>query len=209
MGKLASRDELGLAQYFDTIYAGIRRAFADKIIRLTNPIALLEHGLQADNLYISTLLCVMGLDMLLMAGKITPFVERACGFLGPSTYVFPLDSCYNCQPSPTVADVIADVYKLRNVIAHGQRVPPRYLQPYTLRCTNGVQVNDTPYPYRYGELMQEAARFLLTASLRKIFTAENLLDHVNDDKKWGFQMSLFERRQRATAPAPVAKRRGR
>jgi hypothetical protein len=163
----------------------------DKMIRLVNPIILLEHGMQSDNVNISSLLCVMALDMLFRAGQINPFVKRLGGFLGPSSFVLPPDSIWECQPSPLLDDVIRDVYEFRNIIAHGQRIPSTpYLQPYELTCTNGLRVNDTKY--RYDQLLQESARFI-TAALRKIFI-DGLLDDVKDDDKWGFEMNRYERR---------------
>ena len=209
MGRLASREDIGLARYFDAVYSGINRAFSEKIIRIVNPVMLLEHSMQADNLYISTLLSVMALDMLFMAGQIKPFVARLNGFLGFSTHVLPVDSIYKCQPTPTVGEVVSDVYDFRNVIAHGQRIPKTpYRQPYDLRCTDGQKITDDQQPYHYAELMQEAARFLLTSSLLKIFS-DNLVDLLQDDKQWGFQMNLYEHRYNNAAPPKVKKTRGR
>ena len=186
MGRLASREGMGLEKHFEPIYAGVQRAFTEKMIRLVNPIVLLEHGMQSDNVNISSLLCVMALDMLFMAGQTNPFLKRLGGFLGLSTFVFPPDS-WECRPSPVVAEVIGDLYEFRNIIAHGQQIPSKpYLEPYNLTCTTGPRVIDRAY--RYDQLMQESARFMLTATLRKIFI-DGLVDDVKDDRTWGSKLA--------------------
>src|SRR5208283_4587771 len=82
LGRMAVLDEEVLEDDFAKVYQGINRAFDEAIMRLQNPILLLEHGLQTGHVYLSTLMWVMGLDMLFMAGGKVPFVDRATGFLG-------------------------------------------------------------------------------------------------------------------------------
>ena len=123
MGKRMVLEHQGLQDDFDRVFHGIRRAFNERIVRLQNPIALLEHGLQVGHPYLSTLMWVMGLDMLFMAGEKIPFVERVMGFLGRNTQVFPAVLYSNRQPRLTIGDIVDDVYELRNLVAHGREIP--------------------------------------------------------------------------------------
>jgi hypothetical protein len=43
LGRITHLEHQGLT-HFDAVYAGIRRAFAEKLVRLQNPVLLLEHG---------------------------------------------------------------------------------------------------------------------------------------------------------------------
>jgi hypothetical protein len=76
LGSMSVVEERGLQFDFDAVFQGVNRAFDEKIVRLQNPVFLLEHGLQMNHVYLSTLMWVMALDMLYMAGEKGPFVER-------------------------------------------------------------------------------------------------------------------------------------
>ena len=56
LGRITHLEDQGLAQHFDAVYASIRRAFAEKLVRLQNPLLLLEHGMQIGNVYLSSLM---------------------------------------------------------------------------------------------------------------------------------------------------------
>ena len=148
--------------------------------------------MQIGNVYLATLTFVMGLDMLFMACTENNFVRRLSGFLGRDTFVFPPNRFTNAQPSTRVKDVARDIFKLRNLIAHGKEIPQNpFRQPYHLTSTNGEPLPDIHYPYTYAELLRESALFLLTASLRKIFTDPTLASAVNDTRRWRSEMNNF------------------
>ena len=171
---------------------GIQKAFEEKVVRLQNPALLLEQGMQTGNRYLGTLLCVMGLDMLFMAGSKMPFISRLGGFLGLDSYVFPPVLSLDIQPREVVADVIEDVYELRNLIAHGLEIPEKpYRQYCDLRSTTGERINYVNY--HYGDLILDSSLFLLTRALRKIFI-ENLYEDVKDVARWRAKMTLYEHR---------------
>src|ERR1039457_4046187 len=109
IGRITSAEDQGLERDFEAVYIGVKRAFTERIVRLQNPILLLEHGMQIGNASLGALMFVMALDMLLMAGGTAHFVERLGGFLGPQSYVFPPDSLRHRQPSVTVRDVLVDM----------------------------------------------------------------------------------------------------
>lgn len=153
------------------------------------------------------LMFVMGLDMLFMAGETDAFMKRLGGFLGVDSYVFPPDSIMNWQPNTTVRDVLKDLYDFRNIIAHGQEIPEHpYRQKCDLMSTDGDRINYDDY-YR-AELMLESSLFMLTTTLRRIFT-EGLIEEVKNTAKWRSRMALYEHRYKdSNGPASV-KTRGR
>lgn len=191
-GRVTSPERCGLGDDFEAVFLGIQKAFEEKVVRLQNPALLLEQGMQTGNRYLGTLLCVMGLDMLFMAGSKMPFISRLGGFLGLDSYVFPPVLSLDIQPREVVADVIEDVYELRNLIAHGLEIPEKpYRQYCDLRSTTGERINYVNY--HYGDLILDSSLFLLTRALRKIFI-ENLYEDVKDVARWRAKMTLYEHR---------------
>jgi hypothetical protein len=180
LGRMAVFDEQVLEDDFANVYQGVNRAFDEMIVRLQNPILLLEHGLQTGHEYLSTLMWAMGLDMLFMAGGKVPFVDRAAGFLGANTEVFPT-VFPNRQPKLTIGEVLADVYGLRNSVAHGLEVPALFREKRDIVDANGARINIDDY--RYSQVMMESALFLLARSLREIMVG-GLVDVVKDESHW-------------------------
>ena len=116
----------------------IEDAIRRPIIRVQNPVYLLEHGLQATNLHIRVLLWTTGLDGLLMANNRSEFVERLHNLLGADTLIFPPDKIMNRQPKYKVSDVSGDLYDLRSEIAHGREISKRFREksnsPWKCSC---------------------------------------------------------------------------
>lgn len=190
VAKIAHRDEDQIEKDFPAVLDGVNRAFEAGVVRLQNPILFLEHGLQTDNVYLSLLMWVMGLDVLLMAGSISPFVDRLEGLLGGDSYVFPPVNSPPVQPRPTVAEVARDVYLLRNKIAHGNEIPKiPFRLPRVLEDTSGRQLNWESLVYAM--ILRDAALFLLTGSLRRIFLS-GWVAEVEDEKKWKAKLKIFE-----------------
>jgi len=189
MGRIGAFEKQGFATDFETVYTGVRRAFDEKILRLQNPILLLEHGQQIGNVPLSALFWVLGLDMLFMAGgSIDAFVDRISGFLGPDSFIFPVTEIFQQQPFPRVKDVLGDLYVLRNKIAHGLEIPKLpYRKEYHLHDTYGAVITGENYLYLH--LMQESALFILCKSLRKILV-EGFVDDVKDDSKWKLRLKI-------------------
>lgn len=205
IGRITSLEDLRFVQDFEAVYSMVKRAFTERVVRLQNPILLLEHGMQIGNVNLGALMFVMALDMLVMAGEKVPFVERLGGFLGPQSYVFPPDSLMHRQPAVKVHDVLADLYEFRNKIAHGQEIPKSpYREKYDLLDDKGVRINYDDY--HYAELMIESGLFLLTEALRKI-SVEGLVDDVQDAGKWRFKLRLYEHRWKNDATAATPTRR--
>jgi hypothetical protein len=207
LGRITHLQDQGLAHHFDAVYAGIRRAFAEKLVRVQNPIQLLEHGMQIGNVNLGTLMFAMALDMLFMAGEISPFLQRVGGFLGLDSLIFPQDSLMNYQPKTTAGEVLKDLYDLRNIIAHGQEIPKQpYREKHDLMSADGHRINHDDY--YYADLMLESGLFMLTTALRKILT-EGLLDDVANPEKWRLKIKVHEHRYKNASGPDAAKSRGR
>jgi hypothetical protein len=197
LGRLASAEDQGLAQDFDRVYAGVKRAFEEKLVRLQNPVLLLEHALQIGTVELGTLMSVMALDMLFMAGEKQPFVKRLGGFLGPQSRVFPRTSILRNRPIVQVEEVLSHLYEFRNVIAHGQEVPSEpYRQKYDLKDDRDGRINAEDY--YHAELMLEAGIFMLAQALRQVFV-EDLFDDISDQTAWRSKLRLYENRYRSAA----------
>jgi hypothetical protein len=207
LGRITDLEQQGLTEHFDAVYSGIRQANARHLVRLQNPVLLLEHGQQTGNVYLSTLMFTMGLDMLFMAGEIRPFIQRVGGFLGVDSFIFPPEALMQRQPNPTVRQVLRDLYELRNTIAYGQEIPKHpYREKYSLMSTGGHQINQVSFSYV--NLMHEASLFMLTTALRRVFT-EGLFAVVANQQLWRRKLTVYERRYKeAGGPEPV-KSRGR
>jgi hypothetical protein len=200
MGHMSVLEEQVLLEDFGKIYRGVNRAFDEKIVRLQNPIILLEHGLQTSHLYLSTLMWVMGLDMLFMAGEKVPFIERVAGFLGANTPVFPVVSFLNRQqPRLTVGEVLEDVYELRNIVAHGREIPERFREKCDIVDTKDAKIGFRD-DYSYSGVIMEAALFLLAMSLQQIMLGD-LGDTVKDEAKWKQRLKVDARLEQERAKA--------
>jgi hypothetical protein len=170
----------------------IQDVFRRQIVRLQNPVLLLEHGLQATNLHIRILLWTTGLDALIMANKRSEFCERIFNLLGENTRIFPQDDILNRQPKYTVGDVADDLYELRSEIAHGREISRRFREKTGFLTENGHSVEGIFQDYQYRQVLHECAVFLLCQALRKIFLL-NLADVVASERKW---------RERLQTPLP-------
>jgi hypothetical protein len=192
MGRITSVEDRRFVEDFDAVYSLVKRAFTQRVVRLQNPILLLEHGMQICNVNLGTLMFVMALDMLMMAGEKSPFVERLGGFLGPESHVFSPDFVMRRQPAVKVKDVVSDLFDFRNVIAHGREIPKApFREKYDLVDDRGVRINSQDY--YYSELMLESGLFLLADAMRKI-AVEGLFDDITDPAKWRSNLRTYEHR---------------
>jgi hypothetical protein len=161
----------------------IEDAIRRPIIRVQNPVYLLEHGLQATNLHIRVLLWTTGLDGLLMANNRSEFVERLHNLLGADTLIFPPDKIMNRQPKYKVSDVSGDLYDLRSEIAHGREISKRFREKTGFKAMGGFDISGVFPDYQYRQVLGECAVFLLASSLKKVLLM-NLLDDIASERKW-------------------------
>jgi len=167
---------------FSAVAAGVQEAFAKRVVRLQNPLYLLELGEEADNPHIRVLLWVAGLDALLMAGNRETFERRLFNFLRRQTFVFPAMVCLP-QPKYTLGDVVCDLYELRSEIAHGREIRKAFLEEVGFEDVDGNLIDGYERSYQRRQILEEAALFLLCLALRTVFT-NNLTDVVADAGRW-------------------------
>ncbi len=164
------------------VVAGVQDAFSKKIVRLQNPLNLLELGEQADNVHIRILLWVTALDALLMAGNPKKFERRLYNLLGAQPFVFP-GSASLPQPRYTLCDVAGDLYELRSEIAHGKKIPKKFREEIGFEDVERNLVDGYERSYRRRQILEEAALFLLCSALRTVFT-NGLTETVADAARW-------------------------
>jgi hypothetical protein len=97
-------------------------------------------------------------------------IERIKWFLGADTRIYPPGEIHKYLPqsSLTLKDVLAELYTVRNLVAHGERVPDHFLQDHRREGINNFICTR--------EVLLEAASFIIRASLLKILQ-EGLLEH--------------------------------
>jgi hypothetical protein len=167
---------------FTAIAVGVQEAFQKKIVRLQNPLYLLELGEEANNPHVRILLWVTALDALVMAGNPKAFERRMHNLLGRKTFVFPA-MVYLPQPKYTLGDVVCDLYELRSEIAHGRKIRDGFRKEVGFQDVDGNQIDGYEHSYLRRQILEEAALFLLCLALRTVFT-NNLTDVVADAGRW-------------------------
>jgi hypothetical protein len=205
LSKRTRLEDCGLRQQFECIYSYVKRAFEEKVVRLQNPVLLLEHSMQAGNPNLSALMAVMGLDILMMAGNISNFVPRLGGFLGPTSPVFAPPSDKPDGPVITVQEVIEDLYDFRNIIAHGNEIPEHpWRERRDLLDKYGSRLNFGDY--YYCQLLRDCGIYFITRVLRQLFV-DQMFDKVKDTHVWKKQwLQLYERRWRDQVNPPRRER---
>jgi hypothetical protein len=98
--------------------------------------------------------------------------ERVKWFLGPNTSIYAPGDFTSIDPHPdiSIADVIGDLYELRNFIAHGDKVPDRFFAQSRVSFEESVSLVG---------VLHEALSFIIRASLLRILD-DNLLPHFAD-----------------------------
>jgi hypothetical protein len=99
--------------------------------------------------------------------------ERIKHLLGAATSVYPREELHRFNPDPnvTVADVVEELYCLRNHIAHGDKIPDYYYEPVGRGDLNGSLSRV--------KVSLEHLSFIVRHSLVKIMR-DNLLSHFED-----------------------------
>jgi hypothetical protein len=98
--------------------------------------------------------------------------ERIKHLLGADTPVYEQGDFprFMAHPDIRVQDVLKGIYKLRNYVVHGERVPPEYAD---------VRRQGVNAPVNRASVALEALSFVLRKSILHVFTA-NLLEHFKD-----------------------------
>jgi len=170
---------------FRPLLASLDKAIADNSIRIINPFRLLQNGMFSSEVYVRHLLFVAGLDALLMAGGRSNFVERLKRLLGSTSLVFPPlgYAGYTPQPSYTVEGLADDMFQLRSTVAHGGKIPSKFLETVTGFPLPGLEDRT------YSEVLCDAAIALLCAALRTVLLDPALHRDIKSEKKWRARLS--------------------
>jgi hypothetical protein len=98
--------------------------------------------------------------------------SRIKWFLGENTNIYaPGDLPYLGEdPCITVGGIVADVYRMRNFIAHGDRLPDEYFSDISRQGLQGGVIR--------AEVLLEAVSFIVRSSILKILRGR-LLDHFS------------------------------
>jgi hypothetical protein len=99
--------------------------------------------------------------------------SRIKWFLGHETHIYPPDELNELLQDPgiTVGGVIYDLYRMRNFVAHGDRIPDSYFNEHP-RAGIAGEVSKA-------EILVEAASFIIRRTLLKILE-DRLWDHFRD-----------------------------
>lgn len=94
--------------------------------------------------------------------------ERIKWFLGGTTSIYAPGDVPSFAPNdgPTIGEILADLYEVRNCISHGEKVPDRFSTPSTASVGSINRI----------EILEEAASFIVRYSILKILK-EDLLEH--------------------------------
>jgi hypothetical protein len=101
-------------------------------------------------------------------------IARIHWFLGADASIYPPGELTDLVPNPqiTIRDITADLYRVRNYIAHGDRMPDNYFLEARRPGLGPDVVNLI-------DVLMEAQSFIIRKSLLKILR-EDLLDHFAD-----------------------------
>ena len=166
-----------------SLIQGTLTAIQSGFVPIVNPFRFLEIGLQTsiNHRRAGTVLWMMGLDGLLGAEKQALFSKRLQKLLGTATRLFP-DWTEN-PPTFTVADVAADMYEFRSLIAHGKEIIEKYRLPISVEVDRERMDKFATQRWSRGTLMIECTVFALLAALREIITS-GLIERMRDQKNW-------------------------
>jgi len=163
------------AEEIPALLERLRDAFQKPTLRLQIPVWLLEQGMCAPDRHIRILLWATGLDGITRSGGMAAFAERLGGLLGADTKVFP-PGRGGRQPKYRVCDVAEDLYLLRNEMAHGLPFHEKFRKKRGFLADDGDPVSSEFAVYRYDQVLEECAAFLLCQALREVLLHNRVFD---------------------------------
>jgi hypothetical protein len=161
--------------HISTVLDRVQDVFQKPTLRLQIPIWLFEQGLIAADRHIRLLLWATGLDGITQSGGISAFGKRLCSLLGPDTHVFPSCAVYPL-PKYKVAEVVGDLYRLRTEMAHGLPFHEKFRKKGGFLGPDDRPIADNFAGWRYDQVLEECAAFLLCRTLREILLHNRVLD---------------------------------
>lgn len=178
------------AQELRAIAPALLKAFESEYRPVTRAIRNLEVGYNTDFVDVQHLLWVTGLDSLFTSREWKNrgswvAAERIKKFLGADYRIYKDGDLPSYLPTPktTVADVVTDVYKLRNYFAHGEWPGKEWTEkPFRQAVADE--------PVSYADMLREASSVILRASIANILK-EDLLDLFGDKMRMNAHFAQF------------------
>jgi len=109
------------------------------------------------------------------SGGTVSFAERLCGLLGAGSRIFP-PSGLRRRPKYKVSDVVADLYQLRNEMAHGLPFHEKFRKTRGFLADGDEPIAEEFATFRYDQVLEECAAFLLCGALREVLLRNRTFD---------------------------------
>lgn len=182
-GRMLDLQKLDPAQ-LGPLVEGTLTAEESGCVPIVNPFQFLEIGLQTavNHRRAGAVLWMMGLDGLLAAEGQVVFSNRLRKLLGKDTPIFPED-CVGRRPTYTVAELAANMFEFRNLIAHGREILQKYREPIALQFESGDSDLLALEKWSQGTLMIESIVFALIAALRTVIN-DSLMERIRRQRAW-------------------------
>jgi hypothetical protein len=182
-GRMLDLRKLDPAQ-LGLLVEGTLAAVESGCVPIVNPFRFLEIGLQTavNHRRAGAVLWMMGLDGLLAAERQVVFSSRLQKLLGKDTRVFPEDRAGR-RPTYTVAELAANMFEFRSLIAHGKEILQKYREPIAFQFEPGELDYRAVEKWSSGTLMIESVVFALIAALRTVIT-DSLMERIRLQRTW-------------------------
>jgi len=153
-------------------------------VPIVNPFRFLEIGLQTavNHRRAGAVLWMMGLDGLLAAERQVVFANRLQKLLGKDTRIFPEDRAGR-RPTYTVAEMAANMFEFRSLIAHGREILQKYREPIAFQFEPEELDCLAVEKWSRGTLMIESIVFTLIAALRRVII-DGLVERIRNQRAW-------------------------
>jgi hypothetical protein len=163
---------------------GTLAAVESGCVPIVNPFRFLEIGIQTaiNHRRAGAVLWMMGLDGLLAAERQVVFSNRLQKLLGKHTRIFPEDR-FGRRPTYTVAELAANMFEFRSLIAHGEEILQKYREPIAFQFEPGELDYRAVEKWSRGTLMIESVLFALIATLRTVIT-DDLMERIRNQRAW-------------------------
>jgi hypothetical protein len=182
-GRMLDLRKLDPAQ-LGLLVEGTLAAVESGCVPIVNPFRFLEIGLQTavNHRRAAAVSWMMGLDGLLAAERQVVFSNRLQNLLGKDTRIFPEDRAGR-RPTYTVAEMAANMFEFRSLIAHGREILQKYREPIAFQFEPEELDCLAVEEWSRGTLMIESIVFTLIAALRRVII-DGLMERTRSQRAW-------------------------
>jgi hypothetical protein len=162
------------AELLRAVAPSLIRAFEMRCRPVTRAMSVLETGYNSPNVDVKLLLWVTGLEALFTSSNYSGapvVIRRVRHFLGSKTQLYRSSDYPGFLSMPTlrVKDLLQDIYRMRNSVAHGEWIPPEFL----------ARSGHAGGAKSYADVLLEAASIVLRLALTRILK-DSLLETFGD-----------------------------